>query len=218
MYKRQDADGDGVANSQDCAPLDASKWQLLAGYVDADGDGYGTGSVQYICSGASLPSGYASVGGDCNDSNAAVHPGATEIVNGIDDNCDGNVDVIDSSLHHLGDGHYSGSVNSQFQMATEGTTYSKSFTAGMLQLYNTATLSITHRGVQKADPIRINGQLISSGWNSPSNGSLGTNTINFDIHILQAGANTITITSSYDSDSNDYDDFEFTNIHITLSP
>jgi len=136
-------------------------------------------------------------------------------VNGIDDNCDGKTDLVDGSLHHLGDDEYSGTINSKFQMATEGTAYSRSFTAGSLQLYTKATLTITHRGVQRADPIKINGQQISSGWNSPSDGSLGTTIISFNIGILQAGANALTITAS--SSSGDYDDFEFKDLYITLS-
>ena len=43
-------------------------------YTDGDGDGY-----------------YAEVD-DCDDSNAAVNPGAVEVCDGIDNNCDGTVD------------------------------------------------------------------------------------------------------------------------------
>ncbi|MEI2675829.1 MAG: MopE-related protein [Chitinophagaceae bacterium] len=60
-------------------------------YADADGDTYGdAGSTVSTCDGA--PEGYVSDATDCNDADAAVNPGATEICNGIDDNCDGNID------------------------------------------------------------------------------------------------------------------------------
>ncbi|MFZ1632946.1 MAG: MopE-related protein [Chitinophagales bacterium] len=60
-------------------------------YADADGDTYGdAGSSTTTCDGA--PEGYVSDATDCNDADAAVNPGATEVCNGIDDNCDGNID------------------------------------------------------------------------------------------------------------------------------
>jgi len=46
--------------------------------VDSDGDRYGTGCAW---------------GPDCDESNPAVHPGAVELCNGIDDNCDGGADL-----------------------------------------------------------------------------------------------------------------------------
>jgi hypothetical protein len=74
-----DEDCNGVADDAD--PNAVGKTLL---YADADGDGYGTGAPVQLCHGAS-------VGGDCDDTNVAVHPGATEVVgDGIDEDCDGH--------------------------------------------------------------------------------------------------------------------------------
>ena len=47
------------------------------GCVDGDGDGYGAGCA---------------LGADCDDTNPAVSPAATDVCNGTDDDCDGTVD------------------------------------------------------------------------------------------------------------------------------
>ncbi|MEW5743487.1 MAG: putative metal-binding motif-containing protein [Myxococcota bacterium] len=60
-------------------------------YPDVDGDGYGAAgaSPQASCSAVA---GKVTNNTDCNDSNAAIRPGATEVCNGLDDNCAGGID------------------------------------------------------------------------------------------------------------------------------
>jgi hypothetical protein len=91
-------------------------------YNDADGDGYYTGSILSTCS--SPGAGYVTSvlgAGDCDNSNAAVHPGATEICNnGLDDNCNGTIDegcnIITLNVKMILQGYYSRSLGSM----TEG--------------------------------------------------------------------------------------------------
>ena len=59
-------------------------------YPDGDGDGYGIGSV--TATACNQPSGTAAVDGDCNDDDPSVNPGATEVCNEIDDDCDSEID------------------------------------------------------------------------------------------------------------------------------
>ncbi|RJP87111.1 MAG: hypothetical protein C4518_12790 [Desulfobacteraceae bacterium] len=59
-------------------------------YKDADGDGYGdlaTPLLQTV-----QPAGYVSNSGDCADYDATIYPGAAELCDGKDNNCNGVVD------------------------------------------------------------------------------------------------------------------------------
>jgi len=67
--------------------------QALTCFYDADSDGFG-GTATYVDGDGDCTddANQASVGGDCNDSQASINPGATEIIgNGFDDDCDGVV-------------------------------------------------------------------------------------------------------------------------------
>lgn len=78
-----DNDCDGTIDEADAA--DASIW-----YADADADGYGDlSSIMLACS---VPAGYVADATDCDDGDGAVSPGAVELCNGVDDDCDSEVD------------------------------------------------------------------------------------------------------------------------------
>jgi len=61
-------------------------------YADTDSDGYGNVADTFLVSDCITPAGYVADHSDCNDSSEIVHPDAAEILNGIDDNCNGIID------------------------------------------------------------------------------------------------------------------------------
>jgi hypothetical protein len=61
-------------------------------YRDADADGYGNPAITLPSCDGSIPAGYVTNNTDCDDTNPSIHPGATEVCNGLDDDCDGVVD------------------------------------------------------------------------------------------------------------------------------
>jgi hypothetical protein len=87
-----DDDCDGLIDAADPDLMGAT----LTWYGDFDGDGFGNiGNSIQACT---QPIGFVSNSGDCNDNNANINPTASEVCNGIDDDCDGLTDDNDPSL------------------------------------------------------------------------------------------------------------------------
>ncbi len=83
-----DDDCDGTTD--ELGAVDAATW-----YEDVDGDGYGdAGSTTEACE---APGGWVADDGDCDDSDAAVNPAATELCDAIDNDCDGTTDEDDAA-------------------------------------------------------------------------------------------------------------------------
>jgi Putative metal-binding motif/FG-GAP repeat len=106
-----DNDGDGVDSTSDCDDSDdlihpgaaeacdgldndcngiiddgvTTNW-----FVDGDGDSFGESGIPVTA--CQAPAGYVALDGDCDDADAAVFPGAPELCNTIDDDCDGATD------------------------------------------------------------------------------------------------------------------------------
>ncbi|MFT5585269.1 MAG: hypothetical protein ACI9VR_002857, partial [Cognaticolwellia sp.] len=65
-------------------------------YPDEDGDGFGDSALGApVCE---LIQGLSAEGGDCDDADPQVNPGAQEICNDVDDDCDGLTDEDDDSV------------------------------------------------------------------------------------------------------------------------
>ena len=116
---------DGIDNNCDGSidgadSIDESLW-----YLDFDEDGYG--DVTNAISACDAPSGYVATSDDCNDSATNISPGATELCNDIDDDCDGSIDeagplVLDTYYADL-DGDGFGDVDSSVEDCSQPVGY-----------------------------------------------------------------------------------------------
>lgn len=89
-------DNQGAQNS-DTVSVHVNDLVITHWYKDLDGDGFGDLASEFIGDDPGEP--YVSNATDCDDNAAAIHPGASEISNGLDDNCDSQVDnVIETAI------------------------------------------------------------------------------------------------------------------------
>lgn len=140
-----DADGDGFNVIDDCddnnADINPDAEEIcdeidnncdgdvdsglgLTIYADTDGDGYGNeGSAASSCE---IPDGYAAEGGDCDDTDALIYPGAEEFCNGLDEDCDGTTDnnATDARSYYVdGDGDGVGDTSTEVVSCVRPTDY-----------------------------------------------------------------------------------------------
>ena len=106
-----DLDGDGYLSDVDCDDNDATTYPdgtevcdgidnncdgevdegvLIEYFADADGDGFGNGEISVEA--CSQQDGFVPNGNDCDDAEATVHPGASELCDGLDNDCNEIVD------------------------------------------------------------------------------------------------------------------------------
>ncbi|MBI4847458.1 MAG: PKD domain-containing protein [Nitrospirae bacterium] len=138
----QDADGDGYTNDVDCndinpninpgatevcngvdddCDLSIDEGVLQRFYRDADSDTYGDTAV--TTDACSAPAGYVNNNLDCNDVYADINPGVVEVCNGLDDNCNDQVDEGVKNTYYQdedGDGYGDPAVAVQFCTAPAG--------------------------------------------------------------------------------------------------
>ena len=91
---------DGMDNDCDGDVDEAGSSGEVSHYVDTDGDGFGDDStLQTSCD---LPVGNVLQGGDCDDTKAYVNPATIEICDGMDNDCDGDIDLgaIDPTIFY----------------------------------------------------------------------------------------------------------------------
>jgi len=116
-----DVDGDGVSALDDCNDEDSAVYpgadELCNGIDDdcsgdvdegtidgitffADFDSDGSGNADVTVSACDAPAGYVAESGDCDDADAARHPGATEddCADPVDYNCDGSSGYADADV------------------------------------------------------------------------------------------------------------------------
>ncbi|MGC6510504.1 MAG: MopE-related protein [Myxococcota bacterium] len=111
---------DGVDNNCDGNIDDSTASDALTWFQDGDGDGYG--NLNSTVQDCARPSGYVADSNDCDDGDSNQYPGAPEVCNSEDDDCDSTIDEPGATgtieVYADTDGDSYGDINNTAQYCT----------------------------------------------------------------------------------------------------
>ena len=105
-----------VLNFDDCDDSDATVNPDKYWYVDSDLVGFGNDAINFQS--CEAPFGYIEQNGDCDDTQPIVFPGATELCNGILDNCNTTTGLMNGIPSNEYDADLDGFVECGLDVAT----------------------------------------------------------------------------------------------------
>lgn len=135
--------GDLLSTNGDCNDNAPNEYPGQTWYEDLDSDGHSSGNWLNAClrpAGCFTAAGLVGTSGDCNDNDENTYPGATETCNGIDDDCDGQIDEgITGAV-------FNGNVSFYTQAEVDAFASCFSVINGSVMIYGTSITNLSNLG------------------------------------------------------------------------